>query len=309
MSTALGWSDVPLAESLSAATGLLTVVENDLNALAIRESLYGDLGDHFVVVLVDDGVGSGVVVDGKVVHGASGVAGEAGHIVHQSGGRRCRCGLDGCVEAYASVPAIIAACQRRDGTGPTSLEEAAALVERGDAMAERAFRTAGEAIGQAISTLQNILNPGAILVAVPPALADERRKAPKGRGRTAAGVFHERIEHIVHERAFSTVARDCQLRIRHIPQLDERGAQGAAAVVLRGFIERPLSWHPVATVPSDARPRARDAGVETAVASEPAADTSEPNGFGSASVLIVDQEEAAEDPLAAISDALAIAMP
>ena len=97
-----GWRDVPVAERLSRAFGAETRVENDANAAVLAESRFGagqGVSD-LVLLTMSTGVGGGVISGGRLVRGAFGGAGEPGHMPIEDGGRRCACGLDGCLEAY-----------------------------------------------------------------------------------------------------------------------------------------------------------------------------------------------------------------
>ena len=97
-----GWRDVPVAERLSRAFGAETRVENDANAAVLAESRFGagQGVSNLVLLTMSTGVGGGVISGGRLVRGAFGGAGEPGHMPIEEGGRRCACGLDGCLEAY-----------------------------------------------------------------------------------------------------------------------------------------------------------------------------------------------------------------
>ena len=100
-----GWRNVPLAKLLKEALGLPAILENDANAAALGE--YHHQADPQLTVLViytlGTGIGGGIVIDGKALHGAHGFAAELGHIIVEPDGRQCACGQRGCVEAYASA--------------------------------------------------------------------------------------------------------------------------------------------------------------------------------------------------------------
>jgi len=102
-----GWKDVPLRDHLTKVTGRPTVLENDANAAAFGEFWAGAGRDpnirNLVMLTLGTGIGTGVVIDGKVLHGAYGLGGEGGHMIVQPNGRPCGCGQRGCLEAYASA--------------------------------------------------------------------------------------------------------------------------------------------------------------------------------------------------------------
>ena len=103
-----GWQDFPLAAALARAFGLPVVVENDGIAAANGEWKFGSARglDHFVYVTVSTGIGGGVVVDGRLLHGRRGLAGHVGHMLIAPDGPLCSCGARGCFEALASGSAL-----------------------------------------------------------------------------------------------------------------------------------------------------------------------------------------------------------
>ena len=102
------WRNFPLHERLEAATGLAVVIDNDAKALALGEGWCGAAAgrSNYLAMVVSTGVGGGLVVDGRLLDGRMGNAGHLGHLVVEPGGRRCRCGVRGCLEAEASGSAI-----------------------------------------------------------------------------------------------------------------------------------------------------------------------------------------------------------
>lgn len=223
----LGWRDVPLASMLEAATGLYTVVENDVNALAVEEQLFGaGRGvSTFAVVTVGAGVGCGLVVHGELVHGSGGLAGEIGHIALDPEGELCACGNRGCLETIASDRAILAAIARDGGPFLTSVGEAALLAREGDERAHAAFARAGEALGRALAILANIVNPSRVVLS--------------GEGVIASDLLMEHLTAALDRHTFANFAGIPEIVTR--PLSDETWAKGAAANVLRHLISRPLS--------------------------------------------------------------------
>jgi glucokinase len=102
------WREFPLRTAVSDLVQRPVVVDNDAKALALGEGWLGAARDskNFMAVVVDTGVGAGLVVDGRLLHGDDGNAGHIGHVIVESGGRLCRCGARGCLEAYLSGVAI-----------------------------------------------------------------------------------------------------------------------------------------------------------------------------------------------------------
>ncbi|WP_279579755.1 ROK family protein [Fodinicola feengrottensis] len=113
----LNWHGVELAHLVERATGVRTVIENDVRALTAAEQWFGAGAgiSSFVLVTIGAGIGCGISLDGRVVSGAHGVSGEIGHLPVGAVDRICTCGNAGCVEAVASTQAIVE--QARQVTG------------------------------------------------------------------------------------------------------------------------------------------------------------------------------------------------
>ncbi|MFE9597961.1 ROK family protein [Streptomyces hokutonensis] len=217
----LEWRDVPLAELAAMTTGLPVTVDNDVRALTVAEQWFGagaGLTD-FAVVTVGAGIGCGLVVHGRVVAGAHGVAGEIGHVVVDPAGPRCHCGNRGCVESIAGDAAIVARVREVTGVQVADTSEAVALAHRGDAGAREVYARAGEAIGRGIATVANLLGPERVIIS--------------GEGLAAYDLFAEQIRDSFAEAAFGSAAR-CDVRTRPLP-FDE-WARGAAATAIQSFI-------------------------------------------------------------------------
>lgn len=103
----LAWSETPLATSLAADLGLPVFVANDANTAVLGEHTFGESGDGGLMVLrVGTGVGAGLILEGSLLHGHLGAAGEIGHVVVDPGGERCACGRSGCLETILAVPRL-----------------------------------------------------------------------------------------------------------------------------------------------------------------------------------------------------------
>lgn len=220
----LEWRDVPLAELACAVTGLPVTVDNDVRALTVAEQWFGaGVGlSNFAVVTVGAGVGCGLVVHGRVVAGAHGVAGEIGHVTVDPDGPLCHCGNRGCVEAIAADPAILARIRERSGVEVADTTEAVDLARRGDDHAREAYSRAGEAIGRGIATVANLLGPERVVIS--------------GEGLAAYDLFAEQIRSAFAAAAFGSAAR-CDLQTRPLPF--EEWARGAAATAIQSFITEP----------------------------------------------------------------------
>src|SRR2546427_6059998 len=106
----LGWTNFPLRDRLARALDLPATLDNDANCAIFGEWWRGAARgvDHVVGLTIGTGIGGGIILGGKIYHGASDIAGELGHMTIDWNGRRCKCGNYGCLEAYASGPAIAA---------------------------------------------------------------------------------------------------------------------------------------------------------------------------------------------------------
>jgi len=116
-STLLGWSDVHLRDDLKKEFGLSTYIENDVNAFAIYQfnSEFGKNHNSFVCMTVGEGVGSGIVIDGKLYKGEFGGAGEIGHQILFPGGKQCYCGQKGCLEMYVNEDEVLHRIKQKIG--------------------------------------------------------------------------------------------------------------------------------------------------------------------------------------------------
>lgn len=217
----LEWRDVPLAELAAATTGLPVTVDNDVRALTVAEQWFGagvGLSD-FAVVTVGAGIGCGLVVHGRVVAGAQGVAGEIGHVTVDPAGPPCHCGNRGCVEAIAGDAAILRRIRETTGLEVADTAQAVALAHQGNAGAREAYARAGEAIGRGIATVANLLGPERVIIS--------------GEGLAAHDLFAEQIRDTFAAAAFGSAAQ-CDVQTRPLPF--EEWARGAAATAIQSFI-------------------------------------------------------------------------
>ncbi|GAA2800046.1 ROK family protein [Kitasatospora paracochleata] len=215
-----GWRDVPLAEAVAKATGLNVTVENDVKALTVAEHWFGEgIGtEYFALVTIGAGIGSGLVVNGQLITGAYGVAGEMGHLSIDPAGPVCHCGQTGCVEAIASSDAIRDAV--RDATGDEDLDfdGVVQLARSGNPAARDAFARAGRAIGTGIAILVNLLGPERVVVT--------------GEGLDTYDLFGVHIKDAYAAHCFKAAAK-CPLTLRPLPW--EEWARGAAILGIQAL--------------------------------------------------------------------------
>jgi len=177
----LGWRDFPLRDEVANRVGLPATLDNDANCATLGEWWCGAAkgGRNVVGLTIGTGIGGGLILDGRLYHGASDAAGEIGHTTIDSTGRRCKCGNYGCLEAYASGPAIAERAREVLEGGEDSL--LASMVDgdvtritaqtvfdaskRGDAVALEVVRDTAHFLGVGISNLINIFNPDTCVVA------------------------------------------------------------------------------------------------------------------------------------------------
>ncbi len=172
-----GWKDVPVNAILTDRTGIPAFLHHDAHLAAFGEVKRGAArgGRDVVYVTVSTGIGAGLILDGRLYSGASGVTGEVGHIVIEAGGPRCNCGNRGCLEALASGTAIArmarealasgdrSALRVKGPDGPTARDVVAAA-RAGDLLAKHLIERAGAALGIGLGTVVNLLNPEVLLV-------------------------------------------------------------------------------------------------------------------------------------------------
>jgi len=166
-SSLLGWQQVPLGAVLSRELGVPVLVENNVNALAVAERLYGPGREHadFLVVTIGEGVGAGFVTGGAVVRGSRGGAGEIGHIAAVADGPRCTCGNHGCIEALIGEEALVAHA-RLSGVIPpeATMSDLQDRADSGNALAQDIFRGAGQPLGRIVAGLVQVLDPEIVIV-------------------------------------------------------------------------------------------------------------------------------------------------
>lgn len=166
-SAQLGWGQAPLGETLRRELGLPVIVENNVNALAMAERLYGVGRRHssFLVVTIGTGVGSGFVVDGVVLRGATGGAGEIGHTPVVEDGPLCTCGNTGCLEAVIGEAALVRTARERGILGPTvGMAALRAAADEGDARATALFGEAGHLFGRTLAGVVQLLDPELVIL-------------------------------------------------------------------------------------------------------------------------------------------------
>lgn len=154
-----GISDYPIVAKMSAKLGLPVHIENDVNACALAERVFGACRDcdDYLWMTVSNGVGGGLVLGGKVYPGAFGGSGEIGHVVVEENGPVCPCGHRGCMEAVAAGPAIAKRYETLTGVW-RSAKDISELARQGDKDAMTIMAKTGEYIGKALGKAASLLN-------------------------------------------------------------------------------------------------------------------------------------------------------
>jgi glucokinase len=161
------WRDFPLRDRLGETFGVACVVDNDAKALALGERWLGAGrgSNNLLGMVVSTGVGGGVILDGRLLHGHAGNAGHIGHVIVWPDGPLCGCGAHGCLEGVASgsglarrLNAALAAGVPSSLQAGASAEAIAAAARAGDDLARELYRTAGAGVGRGIASAAALLD-------------------------------------------------------------------------------------------------------------------------------------------------------
>jgi glucokinase len=178
----LGWRNFPLRDRVAERLNLPATLDNDANCATVGEWWQGAArgGTNVIGMTIGTGIGGGLILDGKLFHGASDVAGEIGHTTIDLNGRHCKCGNYGCLEAYASGPAIAVRAREvlvREETASLlpslvggKLETLTAATvytaaQQGDAVASEIVRDTARYLGVGIANMLNIINADVVVIA------------------------------------------------------------------------------------------------------------------------------------------------
>lgn len=176
----LGWVNLPLRQIIHERLGLPAVLDNDANCAVLGEWWMGAARDSRIAIgiTIGTGIGGGIIINGKLFHGASDCAGEIGHITIDTEGRRCKCGNYGCLEAYASGPNIaLRACEEIQAGAVSRLAQYVGgdlkqitaqtvyqAAHDGDDLALEVVNDTAKFLGAGIANLLNIFNPEVVVV-------------------------------------------------------------------------------------------------------------------------------------------------
>ena len=228
----LGWTNYPIRDRIAEGLGLPAALDNDANCATLGEWWQGaGRGTrHLAGLTLGTGIGGGLVLDGRIHHGASGVAGEFGHTTIDFTGRRCKCGNYGCLEAYASGPNIAARAREGIEAGYEStildlvdgdLDRITAVTVydallQGDKHAHEVMLETARVLGAGVANIVNMLNPEMVVIVGGVTRAGEHLFAP--------------LRSEVRRRAFAVAVEACRI----VPgELEASGVIGAAATFVQ----------------------------------------------------------------------------
>lgn len=189
----LEWrGNVPLAKMFQEALGVPVVLTNDANAAAIGEMAYGAARGmkNFIEITLGTGVGSGIVINGQLVYGCDGFAGELGHVIIEKNGRECGCGRKGCLETYCSATGMVRsafeklAVSRRPSmlrdliTTGLEAKDISIAASKGDELALEIMEETGRRLGEACANFATFCSPEAFIFFGGPTKAGELLMAP-----------------------------------------------------------------------------------------------------------------------------------
>lgn len=222
------WNDFGLKQEIESALNIPVFIENDANAAALGEQWLGAGrgARSMILITLGTGVGGGIVLDGKIWHGADGMAGEIGHITIIPEGRRCSCGNRGCLEMYASARGIVqsyregldkASAPSDDPRRAYTSEEIFRAAKDGDGLAIHIMKDMGRYLGIGVASLINIFNPEMIVIG--------------GGVMDAWSLFSSTLGLEVRQRAFEVPAKRAAILPAGLGA--DAGIVGAAAAALR----------------------------------------------------------------------------
>jgi len=233
----LGWVNMPLRQRMADLLGLPTTLDNDANCAVYGEWWRGAArgSKHAIGFTIGTGIGGGIIVHGRLYHGASDCAGEFGHMTLDPEGRKCKCGNYGCLEAYASGPAIALRTVEALDSGAESkivgmvngdLSKVTAqtvydAAHDDDPLALEVVRDTARYLGAGVANMVNVFNPDTVVICGGVTHAGERLMAP--------------LRQEVTRRAFKPAVQHCRILPGELT--GTAGVYGAAASFLQLFGE------------------------------------------------------------------------
>jgi N-acetylglucosamine repressor len=226
-SSILEWKHISIGKILEEHFHIPVFLENDVNTFAMGEKYFGAGKPYtnYLCVTIGEGIGLGIVLDGKLYRGHHHGAGEFGHIKISTDPEApvCSCGRKGCLEAFASDKAITRYVEKSDGR-VLSIEEVTEAAENGDEECRKAFHKAGFWLGNGISTLINLFDPEAIIIG--------------GERAGAAELFVDAMKQVIAENTVYELAQDIEIHTLQ-PDIDH-WVRGVATLAIKEFISKAI---------------------------------------------------------------------
>ncbi|RLL48078.1 ROK family protein [Oceanobacillus piezotolerans] len=228
----IGWKNLGLARELKERSGLPVYVQNDANIAALGENWKGagHQANNMIAVTLGTGVGGGVIANGAILNGETGMAGEIGHIKVEPNGQKCNCGGYGCLETVSSATGIVrqalitieanpdsALAKVMEKYGSVSSKDVIDLAERGDEPSKQIISYSMDVLGRAIANMATIINPSIILI---------------GGGVSKAGdPLLQEVKKAFQKYAIPKLAEACEIRLAKLG--NDAGIIGAGFLVLQ----------------------------------------------------------------------------
>lgn len=213
----IGWKNYAFADDLKSRSGLPVFVENDANIAAVGENWLGagKNAKNMIAITLGTGVGGGIIVNGEILSGENGMAGEIGHITIDPDGYQCNCGKKGCLETIVSATGIVRQAMEKiekneqgmllsqyEKYGKVTAKDVFEFAEKGDAASKEIVRNTADILGSFIANMGVIVNPKKVLI---------------GGGVSQAGKqFLTQIEEAFQKHALPRVLEACQLGIAEL---------------------------------------------------------------------------------------------
>jgi predicted NBD/HSP70 family sugar kinase len=222
-----GWDGVLLPKLLAEQLGLRIFLDNDANLGALAEQRWGAARgwqNLAYIYLGSSGIGSGLILDGRLYRGEIGSAGEIGHITIDENGPACRCGSNGCLEASVGTYALLNEAQRA-GLAIQSIEQLVAYAQTGNPIATEMITRAGRRLGIAIASVLNLLNPGCVVLG--------------GKLATAGELLLRPLRETLHRRGLSAAAAHVDIQLGTLG--DDVVAIGAVSMAIQHAFGAPIA--------------------------------------------------------------------
>lgn len=222
-SVMLGWNQVKLGEILSKRLKTPVLCENDVNTLAISESLYGRGKDisNLLTITIGRGIGSGIILNGELYAGTHG-AGEIGHVKVVGNKLRCECGNTGCLETIASDPSILKIARASKFIPPKAgMEELWKVARANKSIATKCFKEPAQQLGIAIANVINVFGPELVVVS--------------GEGSDGWDIWEQWLVDSIRDNVVPTLS---SFDIEVDPWDDAKWASGAIALVMQATLSR-----------------------------------------------------------------------